>query len=88
MDGYIDEEGIKLLIGLISSNKSEVFVKWMKSMETSIDEKSKMKAYELFESGFIDNIKIGTIKRLQQIHAYIFGGLYKRNSFLLLRRSK
>ncbi len=48
----------------------------MKSTETSLDEKSKQKAYELFESGFIDNIEVGTAKGLQQIHGYIFGGLY------------
>lgn len=48
----------------------------MKSMETSLDEKSKLKAYELFENGFIDNVEVGTVKGLQQIHSYIFGGLY------------
>ena len=37
---------------------------------------SKQKAYELFESGFIDNIEVGTAKGLQQIHGFIFGGLY------------
>lgn len=45
-------------------------------METSLDEKSKLKAYELFETGFIENIEVGTVKGLQQIHSYIFGGLY------------
>ena len=30
----------------------------------------------VFESGFIDNIEVGTAKGLQQIHGYIFGGLY------------
>lgn len=72
----IDEEGIKILIGLISSGKIDIFIKWMKNMETSIDEKSKKKAYELFETGFIDDIELGTIKGLKQIHSYIFGGLY------------
>ena len=72
----IDEGGLNTVIALIPSKKSDVFSKWMKSMETSLDEKSKQKAYELFDSGFIDNIEIGTAKGLQQIHSYIFGGLY------------
>ena len=72
----VDENGLNTVLALVPSKKSEVFAKWMKNMETSLDEKSKQKAYELFESGFIDNIEIGTAKGLQQIHGYIFGGLY------------
>lgn len=72
----VDESGLNTVIALIPSKKTDVFVKWMKNMETSLDEKSKQKAYELFESGFINNIEVGTIKGLQQIHGYIFGGLY------------
>ena len=48
----------------------------MKNKKSSLDEKSKKKAYELFESGFVDNIEVGTAKGLQQIHSYIFGGLH------------
>ena len=72
----VDESGLNTVIALIPGKKAEVFARWMKNMETSLDEKSKQKAYELFESGFIDNIEVGTAKGLQQIHAYIFGGLY------------
>ena len=72
----VDEQGLNTVIALIPSKKSEVFARWMKNMETSLDEKSKQKAYELFESGFVDNIEVGTAKGLQQIHGYIFGGLY------------
>lgn len=72
----IDENGLNILLLIISSNKSEIFLKWIKNMETSLDEKSKLKAYELFETGFIENIEVGTVKGLQQIHSYIFGGLY------------
>ncbi len=72
----VDESGLNTVIALIPSKKADVFQKWMKNMETSTDEKSKQKAYELFESGFIDEIEVGTVKGLQQIHGYIFGGLY------------
>jgi len=30
----------------------------------------------LFDSSFINSIEVGTSKGLQQIHAYLFGGLY------------
>lgn len=42
----------------------------------NIDELSLQKAFQLFESGEIQHIEIGTTKGLQQIHQYIFDGLY------------
>ncbi|MEX0998150.1 MAG: Fic family protein [Flavobacteriaceae bacterium] len=49
---------------------------WFTFSDESIDGKSKTKAYALFESTFIDGIEVGTTKGLQQIHGYLFGGLY------------
>ena len=42
----------------------------------NIDENSLKKAYHLFESGDINQIEIGTTKGLQQLHKYLFDGLY------------
>ena len=72
----LDEDGINLLLAYLPRRNNEAFLKWIKGMGTTTDEKSKEKAYDLFESGVIDEIEVGTVKGLQQIHAYIFGGLY------------
>lgn len=42
----------------------------------NIDEVSKERALKLFGSKEIESFEIGTTKGLQQIHAYLFGGLY------------
>ncbi len=42
----------------------------------NIDRKSLEKAYRLFDTGDIEKFEIGTTKGLQQIHKYLFDGLY------------
>ena len=42
----------------------------------NIDKESLQKAYQLFETGDIDRIEVGTTKGLQEIHKYLFDGLF------------
>ena len=72
----LDYDGVLLLAKSFPNARAMRFVEWFTNSDETIDGKSKSKAYALFESSFIDNIEVGTIKGLQQIHAYLFGGLY------------
>jgi len=72
----LDSEGIISLAKHFPNNRAMKFLDWFLYSDNSIDGQSKKKAYTLFESNLIDEIKVGTAKGLQQIHAYLFGGLY------------
>lgn len=72
----LDMKGIEELAKNIPNSKAMEFLDWLTYSENTLDGKSKQKAYELLESGILDTIEVGTVKGLQQIHAYIFGGLY------------
>ena len=72
----MDNDGIIALAKSFPNNKSVPFVQWFTNSDETIDGKSKSKAYALFESSLLDNIEVGTINGLKQIHAYLFGGLY------------
>lgn len=72
----LDYSGIIDLGKQFPSKKANRFIEWFTFSDESIDGKSKTKAYALFESSFIDSIEVGTTKGLQQIHGYLFGGLY------------
>lgn len=72
----LDYDGIIALGKEFPGKKANRFIEWFTYSAESIDGKSKLKAYALFESSFINSIEVGTTKGLQQIHAYLFGGLY------------
>ena len=72
----LDAEGIKLLAKYTNNQRAMDFLDWFTYSDSTIDGQSKKKAYTLFESGLLDTMKPGTVKCLQQIHAYLFGGLY------------
>ena len=72
----LDAEGIKRLAKEIPNEKAMTFLDWFTYSDNSIDGQSKKKAYDLWESNLVASKDVGTIKALQQIHSYIFGGLY------------
>lgn len=72
----LDADGVKMLAMSVPNNKATAFLDWFTFSDNSIDGQSRKKAYTLFESGILDEMQPGTIKSLQQIHAYLFGGLY------------
>ena len=72
----LDYNGIIALGKEFPSKKANRFIEWFTFSDESIDGKSKTKAYAMFDSSFINSIEVGTTKGLQQIHAYLFGGLY------------
>lgn len=72
----LDYNGIIALGKEFTGKKANRFIEWFTNSDESIDGKSKTKAYALFDSSFINSIEVGTTKGLQQIHAYLFGGLY------------
>lgn len=72
----LDYNGIIALGKTFPGTKANRFIEWFTYSDESIDGKSKTKAYALFDSSFINSIEVGTAKGLQQIHAYLFGGLY------------
>lgn len=64
------------LIDATPSRNAMAFAKWLITGEDQLDNKSRDKAYELWDSSLMSTIEVGTVMGLQQIHSYLFGGLY------------
>ena len=72
----LDSDGVIKLAAEFPGKIGAAFIGWFTRSDDSVDEKSKQKAYSLFDNSISDAIEVGTVKGLQQIHAYLFGGLY------------
>ncbi len=72
----LDSNGVTELARHFPNNRAMKFLDWFLYSDNSIDGQSKKKAYTLFEGNILDSIEVGTARGLQQIHAYLFGGLY------------
>lgn len=76
MTDCFDSGGIVALAKHFPGTKASAFLDWFLYSDNTIDGQSKKKAYSLFESGLLDSLEPGSVRCLQQIHGYIFGGLY------------
>ncbi len=72
----LDYDAVQILAKNFPNNKAVQFLDWFNYSDNTIDGQSKKKAYTFLQSNLIAEEDIGTTKALQQIHAYIFGGLY------------
>ncbi len=72
----VDQAGVELLAKKIPNNRANEFLDWFTYSDNSIDGQSRKKAYSLWESNLIAENEVGTVKALQKIHAFLFGGLY------------
>lgn len=73
----LNGEGVVLLAKNYPGRRANDFLDWFIYSDNTIDGQSKKKAYQLFESGILQTAEPGSLKCLQQIHAYLFGGLYE-----------
>ena len=71
-----DADGVQLLARNIPNIRAAKFLDWFTYSDNTIDGQSRKKAYTLWESNLVASRDVGKVKSLQQIHAYLFGGLY------------
>lgn len=69
-------KGLDVLLDILSRKRRSILKGWLKGNNDPLDEQSKKKAYDLITSGVIYDIEVGTTRGLQQIHSYLFDGLY------------
>lgn len=67
---------LDILLDILPRKRRKILKEWLKGNNDPLDEQSKKKAYDLINSGVIYDIEVGTTKGLQQIHSYLFEGLY------------
>ena len=72
----ISQDGVDKLAKAIHNQQAMAFLDWFTYSDNTIDGQSIKKAYTLWESDLVADKDVGKVKSLQQIHAFLFGGLY------------
>lgn len=73
----INQEGINELLYIIPIKNKQVVRQWLKELSKTPEQQSKQKAYSLWYGNLLDNMEPGTMLCLQQIHGYLFDGIYE-----------
>lgn len=76
LSDVINETGVKLLLTIVPSKYKKQIQGWITGLLDPIDEQSKKKAYDLYQTNLIEDDEIGKTISLKKIHAYLFEGLY------------
>ena len=72
----LDQRGVDELLLVLPGKYRSGFAEWIQGKLSPLDEQSKHRAYELWESPLLDEGLAGTVEGLRQIHAFLFAGLY------------
>ena len=72
----ISQDGVDQLAKSIRNQPAMDFLDWFTYSDNTIDGQSRKKAYTLCGSDLVASRDVGKVKSLQQIHAYLFRGLY------------
>lgn len=70
------QEDVEEVVKTLPAKNTVDFLDWFTYSDNTIDGRSRKKAYTLWESNIVSVKDVGKVKSLQQIHAYLFGGLY------------
>lgn len=70
------QENVEEVVKTLPAKNTVDFLDWFTYSDNTIDGRSRKKAYTLWESNIVSVKDVGKVKSLQQIHAYLFGGLY------------
>ena len=76
LSDVINEGGVRLLLAIIPSKYKKQIQNWISGLLDPIDEQSKKKAYDFYQTNLIENDEIGKSIALQKIHGYLFEGLF------------
>lgn len=72
----LTQKGVDSVLLILPGKYRIGFADWIEGMASPLDERSKQRAHELWDSPILDSKLVGTVEGLRQVHAFLFDGLY------------